>query len=306
MSDTSVYGCIGGAAVKKNSVCIAIAFVVFGAFGVAGARADEMTAAPSLFITSPTSWRPWTGAYVGANAGYGWINSSASYNANDPAAQAGTCGGGKGGGKCIPQAIYHFSGGFGGGQLGYNLQINSLWVTGVEADYQGANFSGQGVSAFRLGYSPTTGANTNMTANQSVNSFGTVRLRMGAVPINSLILYGTGGLAFGQVNANFSTLSGGAGTLSSGGFSYTCAAAGTTCFSGSSSKTLVGWTLGGGGEFALTNNLSLKGEVLYVDLGSYNATVAATNAGGGKPASFTASLAPVGFVVGRGGLNYRF
>ena len=69
---------------------------------------------------------------------------------------------------------------------------------------------------------------------------------------------------------------------------------------------MVGWTLGGGGEFALTNYLSLKGEVLYVDLGSYNATVAATNAGGGKPASFTASLAPVGFVVGRGGLNFRF
>jgi len=40
---------------------------------------------------------------------------------------------------------------------------------------------------------------------------------------------------------------------------------------------MVGWTLGGGGEFALTNYLSLKGEVLYVDLGSYNATVAATN-----------------------------
>src|SRR5271169_4715435 len=46
MSDTSVYRCIGGAAVKKNSVSIAIAFVVFGALGAAGARADELTAAP--------------------------------------------------------------------------------------------------------------------------------------------------------------------------------------------------------------------------------------------------------------------
>jgi len=68
----------------------------------------------------------------------------------------------------------------------------------------------------------------------------------------------------------------------------------------------VGWTLGGGAEFALTSNLTLKGEVLYVDLGSYSATVATTNAGGGKPASFSALLAPVGFVVGRGGLNWRF
>ena len=152
----------------------------------------------------------------------------------------------------------------------------------------------------RLGYGPTTGANTNMTADQSVNSFGTFRLRMGALPANPLFLYGTGGLAFGQVNANVNSLSGGAGSLSSGGFSYVCGAAGTTCFSGSSSKTLVGWTLGGGAEFALTSNLTLKGEVLYVDLGSYSATVATTNAGGGKPASFSALLAPVGFVVGRG------
>ncbi len=292
---------------KKNRVCAVIAFVVFGAFGTAGAVADEMTVAPALIITSPTSYRPWTGVYFGANGGYGWINSSASYNANDPAAQAGTCGGGKGGGKCIPQATYRVPGGFGGGQLGYNFQINSLWVTGIEADYQGASFSGQGVSAFRLGYSRTTGANTNMTVNQSVNSFGTVRLRMGAVPINSLLLYGTGGLAYGRANTNFSTPSGGPGALSSGGYSYACLAAGTTCFAGSSSNTLVGWTLGGGAEFALSNNLTIKGEVLYVDLGSYNATVAATNPSGGKqPASFTASLAPVGFVVGRGGLNFRF
>lgn len=88
-------------------------------------------------------------------------------------------------------------------------------MTGIEADYQGANLSGQGFSAFRLGYSATTGANTNMTVNQSVNSFGTVRLRMGALPINSLILYGTGGLAFGEVNTNLNSLSGRAGTLSS-------------------------------------------------------------------------------------------
>jgi opacity protein-like surface antigen len=208
MSDTSVCRCIGGAAVKKNRVCAAIAvfmFGAFGAFGAAGAVADEMAVAPAFAITSPTGWRPWTGVYVGANGGYGWINSSAAYNANDPASQEGTCGGG----RCIPQANYRVQGGFAGGQVGYNYQINSMWVTGVEADYQWANLTGQGVSPVRLGYGPTTGANTNMTANQSVNSFGTFRLRMGALPANPLFLYGTGGLAFGQVNANVNSLSGG-------------------------------------------------------------------------------------------------
>ena len=61
-----------------------------------------------------------------------------------------------------------------------------------------------------------------------------------------------------------------------------------------------------GAEYALSNNFTLKGEALYVDLGGYTATVTATNGNGNKPASFTASLAPVGLVVTRGGLNFRF
>jgi hypothetical protein len=84
MSDTSVWGCIGGAAVKKNRVCRVIAlFVLFGAFGAAGAAADEMTVAPAAFITAPTGQFQWTGFYVGANGGYGWSSSSVTYSPND-------------------------------------------------------------------------------------------------------------------------------------------------------------------------------------------------------------------------------
>jgi hypothetical protein len=60
MSDTSVYCCIGGAAVKKNRVCRVIALLVlFGAFGAAGAAADEMTSAPAAFITAPAGFFQW-------------------------------------------------------------------------------------------------------------------------------------------------------------------------------------------------------------------------------------------------------
>jgi hypothetical protein len=40
-----------------------------------------------------------------------------------------------------------------------------------------------------------------------------------------------------------------------------------TLFFGASSGTLVGRTVGGDGEFALTSNLTFKAEILYVDLG---------------------------------------
>ena len=39
-------------------------------------------------------------------------------------------------------------------------------------------------------------------------------------------------------------------------------------FSGNPSKTRVGWVIGGGVEYAITNNVTIKGEYLYADLGS--------------------------------------
>ncbi len=41
---------------------------------------------------------------------------------------------------------------------------------------------------------------------------------------------------------------------------------------GSNSETSVGWTGGGGFEFAVSNHVTLKGEYLYVDLGSTTVT----------------------------------
>jgi hypothetical protein len=50
-----------------------------------------------------------------------------------------------------------------------------MWMTGVEADYQWAHFTGTGMSAFHLG----DVGNATMIATQSVTSFGTLRARMG-------------------------------------------------------------------------------------------------------------------------------
>jgi outer membrane immunogenic protein len=288
--------------VKKNRVCGVIALLVFGVLGAAGAVADEMTVAPAAFITSPTSSLAWTGFYIGANGGYGWSSSSVSYSPNDAAAQAGTCGR-VGKGKCIPSADYTTQGPLAGGQAGFNWQINSMWLVGVEADYQWANLTGEGVSPFTLG----NVANTNMIADQSIKSFGTARVRMGALLANPILLYGTAGLAYGRVGETLNVQSTGSGSLSSGGFSYRCIVGGSPCFSGASSATLVGWTVGGGAEFALTSHLTFKTEILYIDLGVPKDTaIAQTTLTKTSPSSFTASFSPAGFVVARGGLNFRF
>jgi outer membrane immunogenic protein len=293
--------------VSKKRVSSVVALLFVGAFGCAGARGGEMTSAPAVVISSPTGFLNWTGIYVGANGGYGWSSPSATYTANDPAAQAGTCGG-VGRGQCIPQTDFGTKGPLFGGQAGFNWQIMSFWVAGVEADYQWANFNGQGYSQFHLGNVGATSALTAMNVNQSVKSFGTVRARMGVVPATPVFVYGTGGLAFGQVNESFNVPSvGSGGTLTSGGNSYVCGAAGSNCFAGSSSKSMVGWTVGAGAEYALTNNILIKGEVLFIDLGSLPGTVVAQTAAAGKtPASFSASVSPASFLLGRGGINFKF
>lgn len=291
---------------KKNRVCRVIALLVlFGAFGAAGAAADEMTVAPAAFITAPTGPFQWTGFYIGGNGGYGWSSSSVTYSPNDAASQAGTCGG-VGRGQCIPPGGFQTGGPLAGGQVGYNWQFNPLGVAGIEADYQWANLTGQGLSPFQLGNVGAASANSTMIANQTINSFGTVRARAGWVVVNPLLVYFTAGLAFGHVGETLTLQPAGSGRLPSGGFSYVCVA-GAPCFAGSSSQTMFGWTVSGGTDYALTSNLILRAEVLFFDLGVPRATAIAQNVvAGTSPSALTATFGPAGFIIARGGLSYKF
>jgi outer membrane immunogenic protein len=299
--DTFVPRCIGGASVKKSIACIAALL----AFGMTSATAEEMAVPPSQFITASVPYLAWTGFYVGINGGFAWANSSVAFAPNDPAALAGTCGGGGAPkGQCITSVDFRRDGAVAGGQFGYNWQVNSHWLVGAEADYQWSNLDGSVSSTFRLG---NVGA-TNMAVNQTVESFGTVRARAGVVLAPPLLLYGTGGFAFGQVHENLSVPAGATkgSPPAPGAFSYACTI-GTACFAGSASQTLLGWSAGAGAEYAITTNLIFRTELLYVHLSAPTVTVTATAvAAGTAPASFAAGFSPVYFAVMRAGLNYKF
>ena len=66
------------------------------------------------------------------------------------------------------------------------------------------------------------------------------------------MFYGTGGVAYGGGSSHFSVFDNNNGIF----------------FSGSPSSTRVGWTVGAGVEYALTNNITIGAEYLYADLGS--------------------------------------
>jgi outer membrane immunogenic protein len=248
----------------------------------------------------------WTGFYLGGNAGYGGIDPTASFTPNDPLSASITCGlSGYAGGGCPPATAFTIRGALAGVQAGYNIQMNQAFLIGLEADYDWSQIRGIGYSNFGLDFSPST-----FHAGEEVTYFGTIRGRLGYLPVSKVLLFATGGLAYGQVQQTVGLDSGQGGISIGGGNGYNCSG-GPNCFFGSSSHTSIGWTAGAGFEYALSSNLRFKAEYLFVDLGGGQVVnVVAQSAGSvsppAAPSSFTAAYGSVSFQVLRAGINVAF
>jgi outer membrane immunogenic protein len=211
----------------------------------------------------------WTGFYVGGNVGYGWGQGDVTYS--DP-----TFG-------LLPASISgsNINGAIGGLQAGYNWQFDNRWVAGFEADFQ---WSGQKAST-NFFSSDTEGGNISGSLSAKLLWFGTLRGRFGVLATPTPLIYATGGLAYGRVEASGSV---------------TDPILGSVVFNSSSTKT--GWTIGGGVEGAIPNTRAWtwKVEYLYMDLGSINGS--GLDSSGGTynwTAKFTDNIVRVG-------ANYRF
>jgi outer membrane immunogenic protein len=135
----------------------------------------------------------WTGFYIGGNAGYGWNDPTVSVTPNDIEALGVTC---CGFGSSIPLTTFNIGGALGGLQAGYNWQVNQNWLLGFETDFDWSNIKGTGTSSFSLDNLPSS-----FQASETVKWFGTVRGRIGFLPLNNFLLYATGSLAYGRVDA---------------------------------------------------------------------------------------------------------
>jgi len=273
---------------------------------------------PPVYVPS------WTGFYIGGSAGYGWSNSEV-----NPSGTTAFCNPVELG--CLPNPPLNANvltnaqvaaippalatrprGGLLGGQFGYNYQAGAL-VVGVETDISWTDIEGTdtrfGGPVAVFGF-PGDTVTATATADQRLRYFGTVRGRLGWVPVQPLLAYVTGGLAYGQITSSTTVTE----TLSNPllGFALSCFCTSTTAALGTVSTTRTGWTLGGGLEYAFAQNWSLKGEYLYFNLGnvSYAAgTMTATDAIFGNVASTVAVASRTTDFTGnivRFGVNYKF
>ena len=184
----------------------------------------------------------WTGFYIGGNLGYSWGRSSDSSALTNG---AGTI-------LFASTGTTNLNGIVGGGQIGYNWQMQG-WVWGLEADIQGTDEKGSRAFSFTPPQLPgignfAPGINIPFALSQKIDWFGTVRGRAGVLVTPQVLLYATGGLAYGQVNSSETV-----GTPVPSAFS--------------TNSTNVGWTVGAGVEGVIGGNWTARLEYLYVDLG---------------------------------------
>jgi outer membrane immunogenic protein len=227
----------------------------------------------------------WTGFYFGGNAGYGWGSADTHF---DPLPDAATFV------DLAPQTLNPDPSGFiGGGQVGYNWQWNKWLVLGVETDFQGSDIEGSHRRSPFLDFDgdiANDDPNVFLEAHERMQWFGTARGRIGFAPLCRLLVYATGGLAYGNVDYS-------AQTNFDNGFTY------STKFS----ETNVGWTVGGGLEYAISHHWSVKAEYLYYDLGNQSRTEPQLDDGVRTGSIFFVrnNFETTGNIV-RGGLNFKF
>jgi outer membrane immunogenic protein len=242
-------GLVGDSSMKK----VTLAAILF-ASSVSSVLAAEPSFV-SFYGHQPPVWS-WTGLYIGADVGYGWSNVDHSFTIN------------------ALNVSTKPSGFIGGIYAGYNWQFGRI-VAGLETDVAWANISDIIDVVGKIGLVPFA-----IRAEDKLHWLGTTRARLGFLPAESLMIYGTAGAAYGSVEETVNSSIGSSSIQSSFAQSF------------SASDTHFGWAIGAGAEWAFSSNFLARAEWLHYDLGS------TSNA-------FDARTSHSGNIM-RAGLSYKF
>jgi outer membrane immunogenic protein len=232
--------------------------------------ADLPVKAPPILMPALYNW---SGLYIGVEGGgvlgqrTEWRLPESAESFDDPA---------------TPDVGHPLHGGFVGGEVGINWQApGSRWVFGIEGDWNWSELEEA------LTCQNDDDGNVTLTCGSRIRSFATVRGRIGYAfgPRGDFLAYLTAGGAWASQSARIGQLF-------------------VPLLTAEQWRDTWGWTVGGGAEYGITPWLSVKAEVLYVDLAGRDFSGAALCA-----VSFECDENPHvkhSFVLARMGLNWRF
>lgn len=244
-------------------------------------RITHLVLAAGLGFTAPAmaqAEQPWSGWYIGLNAG---AAVGQPYNPMSGDFKSATNTYGMNG-----KLRLNATGFIGGVQAGYNIPLANNWLVGFEADLAGTMVEPKMHASTGSILQPW--GNADLRSKSRLDYLGTVRTRVGYILPSSLLVYGTAGMAIGGVNNDFAlTARFGNDVENAIGKRY---------------SNDIGWTVGAGAEYPVTDKIRVKVEYLYADLGTYNVVTgnffAPTATGYGAVKSWTTAH------VARVGVNY--
>ena len=269
----------------------------------ASATAADLAARPNTKAPPMAPIFSWTGGYFGFNAGYAFdadtrfSNTVGDLPNNNAALAVGL----------RPLGTTIKDEGFtGGGQIGYNYQFGAGTgiVVGIEADAAYTDLGRVQTLSNTTNFGPlvTPGAPPTTRVNEyrgGLDFLGTVRGRVGYA-FDRLLVYGTGGFAYGSVDDQVTFF------IPNGTIPF---------FRGRLSGIQTGYAYGGGIEYAVASDsffnrlnvfnssaITVKFEYLHYDLGDHRIAIPGVNGG---PGNYSATVRNDGDLV-RAGLNFKF
>jgi outer membrane immunogenic protein len=219
----------------KKLLLATTAFVVLA---VGSATAADLSRPAYRAAPPPPPMYSWTGLYWGVNVGYSWGRDKVQWNLV---------------GFGTVSESQKMDGVIGGFQSGYNYQFGQ-WVLGLETDIQASGQKGSTIYGIAPG--------VTLSADHKLPWFGTSRTRLGVLVSPTVLLYGTAGIAYGQVKEDYT---------------HTVAGVGST--NSNFKNVRAGWTAGAGVEGVIGGGWTAKLEYLYMDLGEQTSNIATPGQG---------------------------
>lgn len=208
---------------------------------------EPMAPAPAPVVVFEPAFT-WTGFYVGGQAGVAFNTDSGSFSSDDSSFVGGS-------------DDDEDAGFIGGVHVGYDHQIDNF-IIGAVADIN--YIDAESNTSYTLdGFD----GSAEFGVNSDINFVGTLRAKAGFAA-DRFAIYATGGLAYADLDEEHN---GGSTFTSVGGTLYNVSV--------DQDSDDIGYAVGGGVDYLVTQNFSIGVEYLYTDLGESDASVNYTAVG---------------------------